>query len=266
MKQMFNMSDHQMRFMKWLQLTGKILDGNKYPWSVMKKSSVSGTRRFTYFQILCYALERWARTFNQIWHGKTDWRGSKRWTDFFVSQWNASGIFSKDSPHCSSATKSKSSCLKWAIHQNLKDGSSSCRCSKTFHWELKTMNRNANWTPTSFLFLQKDLEQDNGHSSDLDQKRSGYSTFDCRPQGEWDRVAELMLLRIWRKRTSNFPSVPGVYCPESRLKAKEVENYQDTSALMGERLKLFVAQLFHLISSVSTEQSQMCVRNTKLAK
>ena len=32
--------------------------GNSYLWSVMKKSSVSRTRRFTYFQILCYALER----------------------------------------------------------------------------------------------------------------------------------------------------------------------------------------------------------------
>ena len=36
----------------------KILHGNNYLWSVMKKSSVSRTRRFTYFQILCYALER----------------------------------------------------------------------------------------------------------------------------------------------------------------------------------------------------------------
>ena len=32
-------------------LTGKILCGNNHLWSVMKKSSVSRTRRFTYFQI-----------------------------------------------------------------------------------------------------------------------------------------------------------------------------------------------------------------------
>ena len=30
------------------------------------------------------------------------------WTQLMVSQWNSSGIFSQDSPHCSSATKSKS--------------------------------------------------------------------------------------------------------------------------------------------------------------
>ena len=35
------------------------------------------------------------------------------------------------------------------------------------------MNRNANQTPTSFLSMQEDFHQEDGHSSDLDQKRSG---------------------------------------------------------------------------------------------
>ena len=42
----------------------------------------------------------------------------------------------------------------------------------TFHGDLKTMNRNANLTPTSFLFMLEDFHQEDGHSSDLDQKRS----------------------------------------------------------------------------------------------
>ena len=49
------------------------------------------------------------------------------------------------------------------------------------------------------------------------------------------------------------------------LKSKVVENYQYTSALLRERLKLFFAQLFLLISSVFTEQSQICVTNANLA-
>ena len=57
---------------------------------------------------------------------------------------------------------------------------------------LKMMNRNANLTPTSFLSMQEDFNQDNGHSSDLDQKRSRI----LRPQGEWDRVAELMMIKF----------------------------------------------------------------------
>ena len=61
-------------------------------------------------------------------------------------------------------------------------------------------------------------------------------------------------------------SEPRVHCPEERSKAKEVEKYQYTSVPMGIRLKLFFAQLFLLISSVSTEQSQVCVRNTVLVK
>ena len=32
------------------------------------------------------------------------------WTTLMVSHWNSSGISSQDSPHCSSATKSKSDC------------------------------------------------------------------------------------------------------------------------------------------------------------
>ena len=35
------------------------------------------------------------------------------------------------------------------------------------------MNRNANKAPNSFLFLRKDFHQEDGHSSDLHQKRSG---------------------------------------------------------------------------------------------
>ena len=111
--------------------------------------------------------------------GETSWRGSRvhhnaeLWTQLTVSQLSSSGIFSQDSPHCSSATKSKSSCLNWAIHQNnLKDGSCSCRCSTTSHGDLKTMNKKVR-TPTSLLSMQEDFHQEDGHSSDLDQKRSG---------------------------------------------------------------------------------------------
>ena len=55
------------------------------------------------------------------------------------------------------------------------------------------------------------------------------------------------------------------FSTEERFKAKVVENYQRTSALMRERLKLFFAQLLLLTSSVSTEQSQIRVKNTKPA-
>ena len=143
--------NNQTRSMEWLQLTGKTLHGSIYLWLVVKRSSISRTRRFTYFQILCCALERWTRIHNQIMHGKTGWRGSKvrqnseLWTQLMVSQWNSSGTSSQDAPHCSLSVKSKSSCQKWAYNHKISlDGLSSCRCSTTSHGDLKTMNRNAN--------------------------------------------------------------------------------------------------------------------------
>ena len=54
----------------------------------------------------------------KILFGNNNWVGSKIhhntefWTQLTENRWNSSGRFSQDSPHCSSATKSKSSCLK----------------------------------------------------------------------------------------------------------------------------------------------------------
>ena len=59
-------------------------------------------------------------------------------------------------------------------------------------------------------------------------------------------------------------SEPRVHCLEERSKGKEVENYLYTSVPMVIRLKLFHTIL--LISSVSTEQSQICVMSTGSAK
>ena len=178
-----------------------------YLWSMMKKSSVSRTRRFMYSQILCYASERWTRTLNQIMHGKNSWVGSKIhhntkvWTQMMVSEWNSSGIFSHDSIHSSSSTKSKSSWTKWATQRNSKDESSSCRCSMTSDGELKTMNRNVLLMPHLCLYLQKDFQQDVGHSAGWIRKEV-VSTYNERPQGEWDRVAELMMIKF---RESGHP-------------------------------------------------------------
>ena len=148
-------SNNQIRSLEWIQFTGVILHGNIYLWLVMEKSSASRTQRSTYSQILFNALEKMSS-------GRTSWRGSRvhhnteLWTQLMVSQRNSSGIFSHDSPHCSSATKSKSSCLKWAINQKyLKDGSSSCRCSMTSHRDLEKISKNAMLTPTSFLIYAR---------------------------------------------------------------------------------------------------------------
>ena len=43
----------------------------------------------------------------------------------------------------------------------------------TSYGDLKTTRKSASQMLNSFLYLQKDSEQDNGHSSDLDRRKSG---------------------------------------------------------------------------------------------
>ena len=86
---------------------------------------------------------------NSAWEDRLMWfRSSSEYRaldQLMVSQWNSTGIFSQDSPHCSSSTKSKSFCQIWAQSQKIsQDGSSSCQCLTTFHGDPKNMNGNAN--------------------------------------------------------------------------------------------------------------------------
>ena len=76
----------------------------------------------------------------------------------------------------------------------------------TSYGEIKTMKRNVLLIPHWCLYLQKDFQQDIGHSSDLGQKRSGILTLIDRPQGQWDRVAESMMIKFGERRTPSFPS------------------------------------------------------------
>ena len=117
---------------------------------------------------------------------------------------------SQESLHCSSSKMSKSSWTKWANPNNSKDESSSCRCSMTSYGELKTMHRNVLLIPHLCLFfLQKDFQQDIGHSSDLDQKQSGilFTTKDHKENGQsrWIDVNQ-----IRRKRAPSFPCLESI--------------------------------------------------------
>ena len=119
--------------------------------------------------------------------------------------------------------KSKSSCRKSAQNQKISQhGSTSCRCLTTFHGYPKTMNGNANRALSSFLCMQKDFTMENGHSSDLDQKRSGILTMNTNHKENGTES-----LNRWRcnsQKTDTPFSVPRVQCPEERSKAKVVEN------------------------------------------
>ena len=73
-------------------------------------------------------------------------------------------------------------------------------------------------------------------------EKKWYSTSEDSPQGEWDKIAEQMMLTFAESKHPVFRSTS----PSSRgvLKRKVVENCRYTVVPTRERLKLFFAQLF----------------------
>ena len=71
----------------------------------------------------------------------------------------------------------------------------------------------------------------------LDQRKIGTLVSEDSPQGEWDKIAEKMILTF-------AEGEPRVHSPEECLRAKVVENCQYTIAPTRERFTLFFAQLF----------------------
>ena len=95
-------------------------------------------------------------------------------------------------------------------------------------------------------------------------KKKWYSISEDSPQGEWDKMAEKMMLTLAESGHQSFE--PRVHCPEVSSRAKAVENCRSTIVPTRTRLQLFFAQLLLEISSVFTEQSQRCVKSTKPQK
>ena len=92
-----------------------------------------------------------------------------------VSQWNSNGISSQDSPHCSSSHKVEEFLLRLSVKPEKITGRIIfVSMFNDISWGSKdNKKKNANQVLNSFLSMRRDLEQDNGHSLDLDQKRSG---------------------------------------------------------------------------------------------
>ena len=84
------------------------------------------------------------------------------------------------------------------------------------------------------------------------------------PQGAWDNTAE-NVIGIRRKRTSYLPW-QRLHCPEVFSKAKDVESCRYTSPQMNSQLIQLFELFFLSISSVSTEQWQLYVKNLRTIK
>ena len=116
--------------------------------------------------------------------------------------------------------------------------------------------------PRLCLYLQKDSQQDVGHSSDLDQKRSGISTYKF-----WTTSRRMRQMMI-RSRESGTPrfSEPRVQKPEECSRAKVVKINDTLLRRLGNDLKLFCAQLFSVNQlSIYGAVSDLCEEYSTLS-
>ena len=186
MKQMFRhiweIDNRTIRRDLWneYKLTGNTLHGSVYLWLVMRKSSVSCAQRSTYSQILYHVLEGVNENpkSNTAWEDGLKWFTSSRsYRDLDRIDGEPMEIEWENLPRIHHvAAQPQSSRVTAKIERNTRKFTGRNIFMSMFNdisWNLKTLKKNASQVLNSFLTMQRDLEQDNGHSLDLDQRKSG---------------------------------------------------------------------------------------------
>ena len=95
-------------------------------------------------------------------------------------------------------------------------------------------------------------------------EKKWYSISEDSPQGEWNKKTEKKMVTLAGSGHPVFRATSPL--PRGVLKSKGGGQLSIHFCADGETVETFFAHLFLSISSVSTEQSQMCVRNTVLVK
>ena len=155
-----------------------------------------------------------------------------------VGQWNSSGFSSQDSTRCSSVKKSNVYCWDQMRHQRISQEESYLfRCSMIFLVDQKTMNKNAWRMPNSFLFLQRDMEKDNGHLLVLVLNRSGTVSV----KTVHKEFGTMWLKGCWlnsQKADVQFSALRAPY-PEVASEAKDMETCRYTMQPITKQLSYF---------------------------
>ena len=124
-----------------------------------------------------------------------------------VSQWKSSGISSKDSPHCSMSVKSKKFLSKMNIQPE--DFTGLINLTSMFNdisWGSQDNEQEFELSAKLVSIYAKRFPA--GHWSFLrpGSETKWYSTYNERPQGEWDRVGELMMIKFSKSGQPVFRS------------------------------------------------------------
>ena len=115
--------------------------------------------------------------------------------------------------------------------ENLLDGLSSCRCSTTSHGDPKTTKQNASQNSQLVSLYAKRCGAGQWSFLGLESEKKRYSISEDSLQGEWDEIAEKMMLTFAESTHPVFRSTS----PVSRevLKSKGGGNCQYTVARPG---------------------------------
>ena len=157
--------------------------------------------------ILWCVLERWIRNQHQILVGKKNWVGSRvhhnteLWTQLMVSLLNSRAICSQDSPHSSAAANSKSSFLK--MSEEPEDFTGRIIFMSMFNdisWGSEDNERECNASADLVSFFARRFPAGRWSFLGPGSEKKWYSSFVDRPQGEWGRVAVLMMLLQFGER------------------------------------------------------------------
>ena len=186
--------------------------------------SLSRREGLRIFRFCVYALERWARTPQSNYcPGKTSltsFKGSSQYRTLdtidcepMEFEWN----ISQDSPHCSSATKSKSSCQKWAIRQKI------CKGRTIFMSMFNDISRGSQDNEQEcelsaqlvFYLCEKMFTRKMVIPRTWIRKRSGILLMIADHKEEWDQSRWIENDKNSEKADTQF-YVPRVHCPEER--------------------------------------------------
>ena len=114
-----------------------------------------------------------------------------------MSQWNSSGIFAQDSPHCSSATKSKEFMSEMSDSpEQFKGRIIFMSVFNDISWGSKDNEKECESNANLVSLYAKRFPLGRWSFLGPGSETKWYSTYNERPRGEWDRVAELMMIKF----------------------------------------------------------------------
>ena len=169
----------------------------------MKKSSVSRTRRITYFQILCYALERCTRTHNQTFLGRQVDVVQEFTTiqNFGRNWWWANGIRVEYFPrihHIAALQQSPRVPVK-NDRKNPEEFTGRIIFMSMFNdisWGPQDNEQECELCANFVSIYARRFSPGRWSFLGPGSEKKWYPTCDSKPQGEWDRVAELMMKKF----------------------------------------------------------------------